>query len=174
MRRMLVHWLVLGAICSPFATFAAPPDQLFVLRDMAVADGCAPAGDPALGTIDEAAFGTGARLYIVPCRATFADVMSVVIVERSGALRTVAFPDPGVAFGNTWKEARMNRIGVAALLSSPRLLPDGTLVASSRIAPGLGAGHVVQHYAFEEGVPVLTRFTIELDGQPPIVLWPTR
>ncbi len=171
MRPTLMLLLVAAAALVPLASRAATPAQLFALRDAAVQGACAPAGDSSLGPISASALGADARLYVVPCRTTFADVLSVVVLEHAGALRAVVFPDPGAAFGKTWEDARMNRIGVTSLLPSPGLAPSGELVASLRIAPGVGAGHVVQRYVFEDGTPVLTRFSIERDGRPPIVLW---
>lgn len=172
----VMHWIlhrffIIALILSPFATVAATPEQLIELRDAVVPDTCAPAGDPGLGPITQVQLGAEGRLYLVPCRTTFADVLSVAILERTDRLRALVFPDPGVDFADTWEHARMNRIGVTYLLSSPGTTPTEELVSTSRIAPGLGSGNILRLYAFDDGSPVLKRLAIQLDGRKPINLW---
>jgi hypothetical protein len=65
----------------------------------------------------------------------------------------------------------MSRIGVTTLLHSPFVTSTGELASTARIAPGLGSGHILRLYAFDDGSPVLKRFAIELDGSKPINLW---
>lgn len=171
LRRALTVLLVPGLVSLPISAVAATPAQLFALRDAAVTEACVPPGDPGLGPIVEAPLGAEGRLHIVPCRSTFADVMSVVVLARAGTLRALYFPEPGATFDAAGQGARMDRLGVTALLSSPRVAADGALVASARIAPGMGNGYLVQYYVLDDGQPVLTRFAIERDGHAPIVLW---
>lgn len=70
------------------------------------------------------------------------------------------------------KPLRVALIGVTTVLSSIRFLDDGTRGTRKRIAPGTGDGDIVQRYRVEDGATVLSRFAIELQGQPAITLWP--
>ena len=171
MRLTLTRLVIIALVLSSTPTLAATPEQLIELRDAVAPDTCDTPGDPSLGPISQTQLDSAERLYLVPCRTTFADVLSVVILERSGKLSALVFPSPGFSFGETWEDARMNRIGVTRLLHSPFVTPAGELVSSERIPPGLGAGYILQRYAFDDGSPVLKQFSIELDGRKPIELW---
>ena len=167
----LTRPFILALALSSAPVPAATPEQRHALRDAVVPDTCTPPGDPSLGPISQAQLDTGERLYLVPCRTTFANVLSVVILERSGKLSVLVFPAPGFSYGETWEDASMSRIGVTSLLPSPVVTPAGELTSSERIPPGLGAGYVLRRYAVEDGNPVLKQFAIELDGRKPIKLW---
>ena len=168
---LLTCLFILALALSSAPTQAATPEQLHALRDRVVPDTCASPGDPSLGPISQTQLGTEKRLYLVPCRTTFANVLSVVILERPGRLSALVFPAPGFSFGETWEDARMNRITVTMLLHSPVVTPEGELVSSERIPPGLGTGYILRRYAFEDASPVLKQFAIELDDRKPIELW---
>lgn len=150
---------------------AATPEALYAQRDAATGDACVPMARLADGGTDFHPLEDGTALHVVPCRATFADVISVVILERDGVLRTLHFPDPGMRMGSRWQDARMDRIGVTTWLSSPTMHDDGSLVSRQRIAPGMGDGDIVQRYRIEDGSPVLSHFTIERVSEPAITLW---
>ena len=94
--------LLLAALAlAPISIRAATHEQLYELRDAALPDTCAPAGAPGLGPITQGPLSDETQLYLVPCRTTFADVLSVVLLEHSGRLRVLAFPDPRFVLGDT-------------------------------------------------------------------------
>lgn len=167
-KQLMTTWLMM--LFTGVAS-AATPEALFAHRDATAPDRCERVGQLSANGIDSRHIGGGSTLHVVPCRSTFADVISMVLIEQDGALNTLSFPDPGLALDTGWQNARLNRIGVTTLLSSPRWRDDGTLVSSNRMAPGMGDGYIVRYYRFDDGAPVLSRFAIERPGQAEITLW---
>lgn len=166
--------LTLGLALWACTAAAASRDVLLALRDAAVADECDTAQAAAhLGKIHETELPDGGgTLYLVPCRSTAFDIVSVAVLERNGHLRALVFPDPVFARKGNWSEARMARIAVTSMLLSPAIAPArAILTTSARIPPGLGMGVVEKSYRIEHGMPELLRYAILLDGRAPIVLW---
>lgn len=170
-KQLITTWLMM--LFTGVAS-AATLEALLAHRDATAPDRCERVWQLPANGINSRHIGGGSTLYVVPCRSTFADVISMGVIEQDGTLRTLSFPDPGLALGPGWQNARLNRIGVTTLLSSPRWRDDGTLVSSNRMAPGMGDGYIVRHYRFDDGSPVLSRFAIEQPGQTDITLWPQR
>jgi len=172
-----MNLLKCAALCASLlmptqAMTAATAEALFALRDASEPGECVPAADLPIAGIASTRLNDGATLHVVPCRATVADVMSLLIIEQGEVLRVLSFPDPGFRMGDDGQGARIDRMGVTRQLSSLQVRADGQVVTGNRIPPGLGDGYIVQTYALEDSSPVLSRFAIERQGHPAITLWP--
>lgn len=161
--------LLIALAARPGAPFAASADQLAAIRDAAAPGECT--GTDALGGVGEEVLASGDRLYLVPCRATFANILQVVVLEHDGQLHALSFPDPGYESGSDGAQPRLSRIGVTTTLPDPQLTPEGRLAARLRLPPGLGTGWVLKLFAIDDGNPVLLRFAIEFDAGAPVVIW---
>jgi hypothetical protein len=176
-RLCLASVLALGLVLAAGAAMAASDAALRAARDAAAPGECDIAPSAAqLGRIRKAELPDGGgTLYLVPCRSTAFDIVSVAVLERSARLRALVFPDPGFARKDGWGTARMARIGVTDTLLSPTIAPgSATLTSSARIPPGMGSGVITKSYRIDGGQPELLRYAIVLDGRAPIVLWQSR
>ena len=159
-RPYLASVLVLGLMLAVGPAMAASDAALRAARDAVAPGECDIArSDAQFGRIRKAELPDGGgTLYLVPCRSTAFDIVSVAVLERGGRLRALVFPDPGFARVDGWETARMTRIGVTDTLLSPTIAPgDATLTSTERIPPGMGSGVITKSYRIDSGQPELLR-----------------
>ncbi|WGW05017.1 hypothetical protein [Tropicibacter oceani] len=154
---------------------AADQAALFALRDA-----LAPGECTMTQGLTSQPFGDGV-LHRVPCRMGFADQLSVMILERGGALVPLLFTEPTFDFDYgpddqiDWAHPRIGDVFSSALISSAQVQPmTGTIESSTRIAPGVGEGAFVYRYEISEWGAVLTEAALVLDSGQQIALWPPR
>ncbi|SMX45727.1 hypothetical protein [Pelagimonas varians] len=155
------------------AAQAADADALFDLRETIAPQECSLPPE-----IESQPFDAG-TLHKIPCRATFSDLVYVMVYDEGGILTPLFFPIPGFSFvptsqtsGRPSHRVKTGRMTVSPLVSSPDVQPDFRVISSSqRIAPGSGDGRISHSYQVNDTRPELLDAFVDLDGQDRVWLW---
>lgn len=157
----------------PNLAHSADTDTLMSLRDAIAPQECSLSED-----IESQPFGSG-TLYQIPCRATIADMLYVMILETETGLTPLFFPLFGTSLeadpdtGGAPFQMQTGRIGVTPIISSPDIRADvRTISTRERIAPGVADGHFSTSYQVNGFGPELLDAYVDIQGQDRMWIWP--
>ncbi len=165
--------LVVLAGMTAVAAQAAEDDALRVLRSAIAPSECSDKAD-----IISQSFGEG-QLHQISCRATFADLVYVMVYEVDGDLTPLFFPtheftlEPDTKTGGKPYRVHRGRIVATPLVTSPEIHAGFRVISTrQRIAPGIADGQISHSYQINHAGPELLDAYVDIETEERIWLWP--